>query len=137
MQDFSLNLLLADLVLASHVAVVVFIVSGLILTLLGGFANWKWVRNPWYRLLHLLCVVVVVLQAWAGFVCPLTTLEMWLRAKADAEIYSGSFITYWLQSVLYYQAPQWVFTVVYSVFGGLVLASWVWVRPTSGKTLLR
>lgn len=30
---------------------------------------------------------------------------------------------------VYYQAPAWAFVVVYTVFGGLVVASWFWVRP--------
>lgn len=62
-------------------------------------------------------------------VCPLTTLELWLRAKAGVAVYGGSFIEYWLQRVLYYEAPWWVFAVAYSLFGLLVIAAWVYFPP--------
>jgi polyferredoxin len=71
----------------------------------------------------------VVIQAWLGVVCPLTTWEMALRAEAGAATYSGSFIQYWLHSVLYFELPPWVFVVVYTLFGSLVLASWLVVKP--------
>lgn len=126
-----LYVILADIVLALHVMVVVFVIFGLLAVLLGGLVGWKWVRNPWFRLLHLACIVVVAAQAWAGVVCPLTILEMWLREQGGAAVYSGSFIAFWLDQLLYYDLPAWVFTTAYTVFGLLVLASWFWVKPRS------
>lgn len=123
-------LLFADLVLALHIGVVLFVVFGLVLILLGGILGWAWVRNPWFRILHLLCIVIVVLQAWAGVVCPLTTLEMWLRRMSGDEVYAGSFVTHWMQLLLYYDFPAWVFTATYTVFALLVVAAWIWVRPS-------
>ncbi len=122
-------LLMADLVLLLHVLIVAFVIFGLLITLLGGVLGWSWVRNPWFRLSHLACIGIVVMQAWAGIICPLTTLEMWLRSQAGDQVYSGSFIAHWLNSILYYDLPSWVFTVAYSSFGSLVLLSWYWVRP--------
>ena len=122
-------LLLADSVLFLHVMVVAFVVLGLVLILTGGAMKWRWVRNPWFRLFHLCCIGVVVMQAWAGVVCPLTTLEMWLRSKASGDGYSGSFIAHWLDRILYFDLPHWVFTVAYSSFGLLVAYSWLWLRP--------
>jgi polyferredoxin len=71
----------------------------------------------------------VVVQAWLGRICPLTVWESALRERAGDAVYTGSFIAYWLDELLYYQAPAWVFTLVYSLFGALVLASWYFVRP--------
>ncbi|MDW0360477.1 DUF2784 family protein [Halomonas venusta] len=53
-------------------------------------------------------------------VCPLTTWEMIWIAKASTATYSGSFIQNWLQHLFYYTASEWVFVVVYTVFGSLV-----------------
>ena len=125
----TLYLYLADSVLFIHILVVIFVVFGLLITIFGGLLGWSWVRNPWFRLSHLICIAVVVMQAWAGVVCPLTTLEMWLRSKAGAQVYAGSFIAHWLDNILYYNLPNWVFTLAYSGFGALVLMSWLWVRP--------
>ena len=129
MESQALYSLVADAILVTHVLFVAFVVLGLILIFVGKFLSWQWVRNPWFRVTHLLAMGVVVLQAWFGVICPLTIWEMDLRSKAGETIYEGSFITHWLNELLYYQAPSWVFVVCYAVFGGLVLASWFLVRP--------
>ncbi len=122
-------LLAADAVLLLHTLLVIFVVIGLILLFVGKASNWSWVRNPWFRVAHLLAIAVIVVQSWFGVICPLTSLEMALRSRAGDTVYTGSFIAHWLESVLYYQAPPWVFMVCYSVFGTLVVGSWFWISP--------
>jgi hypothetical protein len=126
-----LYLIIADALLLLHVLVVVFIVAGLVAVYAGGTLAWSWVRNPWFRSLHVAAIGIVALQSWVGIICPLTTWEMSLRNQAGDTVYSGSFISHWLESLLYYQAPAWVFMVVYTAFGALVMASWFFVRPRS------
>ncbi|MEC7378258.1 MAG: DUF2784 domain-containing protein [Pseudomonadota bacterium] len=122
-------LIFADALLVFHTLLVAFVILGLLATFVGHCRGWQWVRNVWFRLAHLLVIGVVVLQAWLGVICPLTSWEMALRAKAGQAGYEGSFIQHWLQSILYYSAPDWVFILAYTVFGALVLASWFVVRP--------
>ena len=122
-------LIAADVLLFSHVLFVAFVVFGLALILIGGALEWQWGRNRLFRIAHLPAIAIVVLQAWVGVICPLTTWEMALRERAGANTYAGSFISHWLEALLYYQAPAWVFTVAYTVFAALVVASWFWVRP--------
>jgi hypothetical protein len=122
---------LADLILLLHSSFVVFVIAGLVFVLMGGLRNWHWVRNPWFRLAHLLAIGIVVTQVWLGVLCPLTTLEMTFRTRAGDAVYPGSFIAHWLEPLLYYQAPAWVFTLCYTVFGFLVVASWYVIRPRS------
>jgi hypothetical protein len=124
-----LYLLAADVLLLGHVLFVAFVVLGLALVLAGRPLGWAWVRNPWFRCAHLAAIAIVVLQSWIGLVCPLTTWEMALRERAGDAVYSGSFISHWLESLLYFQAPAWVFAVCYTVFGIVVAASWFWIRP--------
>jgi len=121
----------ADALLVTHFLFVLFVVLGLILIFAGKFRNWQWVRNPWFRIAHLFAIGVVVVQSWLGVICPLTVWEMNLRAIAGEAVYRGSFVTHWVGRLLYYQAPEWVFVVSYTVFGGLVLGSWFLVRPRS------
>ena len=121
--------LAADLILVLHTGIVVFIVGGLALIIAGGVRGWSWVRNPVFRLAHLAAIAVVVLQAWLGQICPLTTWEMSLRVRAGDATYAGSFIAHWLQAFLYYEAPLWVFALCYTIFGILVVLAWFWVRP--------
>jgi hypothetical protein len=122
-------LVAADAVLALHLLFVLFVIAGLVLVFAGGLAGWAWVRNRAFRIAHLAAIGVVVLQSWFGVICPLTTLEMWLRSRAGDATYAGSFIAHWLDALLYYQAPAWVFAICYTAFGGLVVASWFRVRP--------
>ena len=128
--------LLADFVLAMHFAIVLFVVGGLVLILVGNLSGWRWVNALWFRLLHLAAIVIVVAEAWLGITCPLTTLELWLRAQSGAGVataYSESFIGHWLQRLLFYSAPPWVFVLAYTVYGALVVAVWFRFPPTFKK----
>jgi multisubunit Na+/H+ antiporter MnhB subunit len=129
MSTSSAYLLGADLVLAAHAAFVAFVVFGLVLILMGKALRWPWVRNRAFRIAHLTAIVVVALQAWLGVVCPLTTLEVSFRRRAGALGYEGTFISHWLESLLYYDLPNWVFVACYTTFATLVAASWFVVPP--------
>ncbi|HRC39620.1 MAG: DUF2784 domain-containing protein [Rubrivivax sp.] len=122
--------LLADAVLVLHAGIVLFVVGGLLLVVLGNWRGWPWVNRPWFRLAHLAAITVVVAESWLGLTCPLTTLEWWLRARAGVAPYESSFIAYWLQTLLFYEAPGWVFALAYTVFGVLVAAAWWRFPPT-------
>ena len=130
----TLYLFAADIILFIHVLFVAFVVIGLLLIYVGKFLSWSWVRNPWFRVAHLIGISIVVIQSWLGIICPLTIWEIALREKAGDVVYAGTFISHWLETILYYQAPAWVFVVCYTVFGVLVLYSWFWVRPYSFTT---
>lgn len=122
-------LITAHAVLLLHVLFVVFVVAGLVLVFAGKWLDWAWVRNRTFRFAHLAAIGIVVLQSWIGMICPLTTIEMWLRERAGDTTYAGAFIAHWLESMLYFRAPPWVFAVGYTAFGVLVVGSWFWVRP--------
>ena len=124
--------LLADAVLLAHVGIAVFVVAGLVFIVVGSLAGWQLAGNLVFRVAHLAAIAIVVAESWFGIVCPLTTLEMSLRAQAGAATYAGGFIEHWLSQILFYQAPQWVFILTYSVFGLLVVASW-WVFPPRSR----
>lgn len=121
--------LIADLILVVHFAFIVFVAGGQACILLGYFRNWRWVRNFTFRICHLLAIAIVIAQAWASRICPLTLWENALREAAGERLYSGTFIAHWVGKLVYHDAPPWIFTAVYSAFGTLVLLSWFWIRP--------
>jgi hypothetical protein len=118
----------ADIVLLSHFAFVLFVVGGQIAILLGGWRGWRWVRGWGFRLAHLAAIAVVVAESWLGVICPLTWLEHRLRLAAGQTVEELSFVAYWVREWLFYGGPEWVFGLIYSLFGLLVLSSW-WVYP--------
>jgi pheromone shutdown protein TraB len=119
---------LADAVLLLHGAVVLFVVGGLVLIVVGNLRGWTWVNGAWLRLAHLAAILVVVAEAWFGVVCPLTALEQAARARAGEAGYGGGFVEHWVQRLIYYDLPGWVFVLGYSLFALAVLAAW-WRWP--------
>ena len=113
--------LLADAVVAVHLAFVGFVV-------LGGLAVWSWPRLVW---LHLPAVVWGVGIELSGAICPLTPWENWLRHQAGDGGYQGDFVERYLLPLLY---PVGLTRTDQVVLGCLVVAvnvaayGWLWSR---------
>jgi hypothetical protein len=117
--------MIADLVVVVHFAIVLFIVGGLAAVWAGAALGWRWVRNPWFRYLHLAAIACVAAEALLGVACPLTVWEDLLRGGARAD----SFVGRWVRRLLYYDAPEWVFTVAYAAWALATLATLRLVPP--------
>ncbi len=125
--------LAADAVVIVHVAYVLFVIFGLLLTMLGAIVGWQWIRDRWFRTIHLTMIGIVVFETWMGITCPLSTWEWQLREWAGDATYRGDFIANMLDRWLFWDGPEWVFTAGYSTFGLAVLATWIWAPPRFGK----
>jgi len=121
--------LLANLIALVHFAWVAFLVVGLLLILLGIAFRWHWVRNPWFRLVHLAMIAIVVGESLAGVPCPLTVWEHRLRVRAGQTSFDGDFIAHWVHRLMFFEAEPWIFTVVYLAFGLAVLATLIVAPP--------
>src|SRR5688500_5366874 len=122
--------LLADLVLALHFAFVFFVVLGLLITWIGYFADWRFVRNPWFRSGHVFAMAIVVAESLCGSVCPLTNWEATLRVKAGEDPnYAGSFVQHWVHRVMFFEVSEQTFTMIYVAVFALIVLSFVVVRP--------
>src|SRR4051812_17854383 len=84
--------LAADAMVVIHMAYVLFVIVGFLLSVVGMFLKWGWIRNIWFRGIHAAMIAIVVGEAWLGITCPLTTWEQQLRAAAGDETYHGAFI---------------------------------------------
>ncbi|MBN2329595.1 MAG: DUF2784 domain-containing protein [Candidatus Omnitrophica bacterium] len=113
---------LADIILCIHFVYVICVVAPVPIIIIGGFLGWNFVRNAWFRLIHLALIGFVVIFAVAGKLCPLTVWEQNYRRDAENGAYSGSFIGNWLSRILYYEIDLWIFSVIYVLFGAFVLS---------------
>jgi hypothetical protein len=125
--------LLADLTALVHLGYVGFVVLGQGAILLGWWRGWAWTRNRVFRGLHLAAIGIVILQAWLGVWCPLTLLENYLRERAGEAGHVQGFVADWVHAALFWDAPLWVFTLLYTAFGALVLLSY-WRYPPRGRS---
>lgn len=82
---------LATAVVVAHAAFVAYAV-------LGGLLVLRWPRTAW---LHVPCALWAALVEFAGWVCPLTPLENWLRVTACQQAYAGGFVERYLLPALY------------------------------------
>ena len=133
MKYSSVYQIFADANLLLHVGIVLFVVGGFFLIIAGNLKYWKWVNKLAFRTTHLAAIAFIVSESWLGLVCPITTLEMWLRSKAGTSNYSDGFISHWIQRLLYYKAPTWFFTLIYSLFGLAVVIAWYNYPPESKR----
>ena len=122
----------ADMLMILHFAFIFFVVVGQALFILGHHRHWRWVRNGLLRRVHLASVALVVVQTWARQHCPLTLWEKHFRLLNGQAPYGESFIAHWLGRIIYFDAPQYVFQLVYTVFGLLVLLYWC-LRKNQGQ----
>jgi hypothetical protein len=121
--------LIADLIVSIHFGYVIFVVGGLFVILLGGALRWRFIRNFWFRAIHMAMILIVVFEAIFGISCPLTDWEYELRVASGQQNAAGeSFIARLIQQLIFYDFPLIVFTIAYCLFGIAVVMSW-WLIP--------
>ena len=120
-------MLLAELVLAVHLAVIGFNIVGLVVIPVGAWRGWPVVRIRFWRLLHLFSFAVVALQAVFGRACFLTDWEAALTGGSRQPL-----IMRWVNSVIFWPLPMWAFETLYVLVFAYVLALY-WLIPPVGK----
>ena len=118
----------ATLILLVHFVVVAFNVFGLIAVPIGRLFGWEFVRGFWWRFAHVLSLAAVALQAVLGRACFLTIWENALRTDAGPSDVPPM-IASWINSVLYWPLPLWVFAAGYVGVLLYALMLWRWVPP--------
>jgi hypothetical protein len=109
------DVLIAQVILYVHFAIIAFNVLGLIVIPIGAWSGWRIVRIAWLRLLHLGIMAVVAGQALAGRACFLTIWENELSGNRTAP---EPMVAHWVDRLIYWNIPIWGFAIFYS---GLLL----------------
>ena len=148
------RIILANVVVFFHVLFVGIVVVAVPLILIGWWRKWKWVRNFWFRLIHVIMIMIVVVETVVGVPCPLTIWERDLRLaggqleyqriedgsnKETAEgkwtlkpnkEFDGDFVGRLLNRIIFYNdVPTAVLETCYYCFGALILLTLFLVPP--------
>ncbi len=119
---------LADLVLIFHFGIVIFVTCLFLIIPLGYKFKWKWIKNRKIRLTHFFLIFFVTIETTFGLTCPLTLIEFNLRGV----IFSDSFISIWLQNLLYWNFPKEYFLISY--IACLIWTIFMWYKfPPNNK----
>ena len=125
--------LAADFTVVFHMSYAMFIVVGQLLILAGAIRKWRWILNVWFRAIHLAMIAIVVAESLLGIVCPLTTLEKWLRRQVGQTSYQGDFLARWVHDLLFVEFSPATLTAAYATFGLLVVVTF-WLAPPVRRT---
>jgi hypothetical protein len=125
--------LLADIVVAAHLLYACFVIFGFAAVIVGRYLSWEWTRSLRFRAAHLACTAFVAVEALLGVSCPLTVLENRLLQAAGKTGYDQSFIGNLVSCVLYYEAPEWVFTLIYVSLTLLVILAYLMSPPQRAR----
>jgi hypothetical protein len=121
--------LLGQTILALHLGVIAFNVAGLVVIPLGAALGWGFVRIRWLRLAHLGSLGVTAAQALLGRDCFLTDWQAAASGQAPQPL-----ITKFVNSLIYWPLPIWVFTTAYVAVFLYTAALWRWVPPRSSPS---
>lgn len=117
------SMIFAEFILAIHLLIIMFSVSGLFMIPLGARLGWHLVRIAWLRVLHLTTMAIIAGQALMGRACILTIWQARLTGHRNPQ----PLIMHWLDSLIYWHLPIWFFAGLYTAvfFYALGLTFWV------------
>jgi hypothetical protein len=122
---------LADVVVAIHLAYVSYVVFGELLIVLGIALRWEWIRNLWFRLTHVVMILIVAAEAVYGITCPLTTWENRFLEAAGRSANDRSFMGRLMNQAMFFEcgddSPIWLW--IYVGFAALVVLTFVIAPP--------
>ena len=82
---------LADLTVVIHLAFILY-------AAFGGLAVLRCPRTAW---IHIPAVIWAAVVELAGWICPLTPLEIWLRTTGGSSAYATGFVDHYLVPIVY------------------------------------
>ena len=92
-----------------------------------------WIKNFKLRLFHFGLMFLVTFETLVGITCPLTSIENYLRGINN----SKSFISFWIEKIIYWDFPTSFFIFLYFVFFGWTLIMWKIYPPKFKDSYLK
>lgn len=109
--------ILADIVVIIHFLWIVFLIF-------GAFLGVKYRAVKVFHISGLIFASIIQIFDWY---CPLTHLEVWLRSKHDPALaYTGSFIPYYIEKIVYIELPHYTIFVLTVILCGF--NAWFYIK---------
>ena len=124
-----MNVLFSEIVLLFHFCIFLFILLSFFLIPFGYYQKWKWVKNKYYRLIHLVLMGIIFIETILGFMCPLTILENFLRN--DIEVDNN--LTQIIHQIMYWNLPNYQFIILYILSFSYLIFLWFFFKPNFKK----
>jgi len=125
--------LLADIIVVVYLIYACFVLFGFLAIVIGVPCGWNWIRNFPFRVTHLICTVFVPLETLIRMTCPLTTLKNFFLRASGVEGYSRSFIGDLVSKILFCEAPEWIFAIIYVTLARLLVLYFILFPPRKRK----
>ena len=111
----------ADLLVFVHFMFILFVIF-------GGLLGLRWPRVVF---VHIPAALWGALIEFAGWICPLTPLEQYLRQSAGDEAYTGGFVEHYLLPLIYPAGLNrgiqvWIGLFVITI--NVLVYTWLWKR---------
>lgn len=123
-----MNAVIADLLVAVHVAYVGYVVLGQVAVWAGLLLHTRWARNVWFRTTHLGAIAFVAVEEVIGMRCPLTEWEEHFRTAAGQPVSGDGFVSRLMHAVIFIDFEQkWVYGAIHLGCAAVVLLTFlVW-----------
>lgn len=124
---------LAEVVMLVHLAYVCVVVFGMLGIVIGIPLRWEWIRNPWFRWIHLVMIAIVTVESMMNVDCPLHTWECQLRRLGGQADLDRAFLVRCLDA-LTLTMPDWAYTPMYYGLAILLGMTFIIAPPKRRKS---
>ena len=124
-----MNILFSEIVLLFHFCIFLFIILSFFLIPFGYYQKWEWVKNKYYRLIHLVLMGIILIETILGFMCPLTILENYLRNDIGVD----NNLTQIIHQIMYWNLPNYQFIILYILSFSYLIFLWFFFKPNFKK----
>ena len=124
-----MNMILSEIVLLLHFSIFLFMILSFILIPYGYYQNWEWVKNIYFRSIHLILMGIILIETILGFMCPLTILENFLRADKKIDNIFSKII----HQIMYWDFTNYQFIILYLLSLSYIIFLWFSFRPSQKK----
>ena len=124
-----MNIIFFEIVLFFHFFIFLFITFSFFLIPFGYFQKWEWVKNKYYRLIHLVLMGIILIETILGFMCPLTILENFLRNNIEVD----NNLTQIIHQIMYWNLPNYQFIILYILSFSYLIFLWFFFKPNFKK----